>query len=157
MGMVLAALVASAPAWADDYVLAARYAKPEVGEAAFLVDSQSVRKAEDGNMRGDVVSLDAGGQTVTVYTTEMNCAAGSWAVVYQTAYETDNLMAPAGKAFVDPAFHAAAGDARPAFDLLCGWPEKAKGLERIAAADPIALSRVLSPKLKFAPKPSGGD
>lgn len=147
------------PALAGDYYLTVRYVSAaDLGELALFVNPDTIGTGSEGYKVADIVSVNATGVVVTVFKTQIDCAAHSWRVTYQTDYRTDRLLGPDAKP-VTGAFASVAEDApvRKALDFVCNWPGSATGMTKTVVADPVALSKMIAPTLKFThvPGPEG--
>lgn len=147
------------PALAADYYVAAHFVSANGdGDSELLVNGGSLHGSEEGYKVADIASVNAGGTATTVYTAQFDCAAKSWRVTNQNDYYIANQMAPVSHATRDlPAF-TPVSDGTPvqgAMTMICGWPATIAGLAKVTAADPVALSKAVSPTLKFVP-PGGG-
>ncbi len=160
LGCSAALFVFVQPATAADYYAASRFTSPNGdGEAELLISGGTVRTNDAGNKVADVASVNAGGVGVTQYTAEFDCGAKAWRITHQTDYYIDGQMAPRNQSWRElPAF-TPVNDGSPVADALamvCNWPTSMAGIAKIEAIDPVALSRKVSPTLKFTPPADSG-
>ena len=144
--------VAAPAAMASDYYLTVRYVSAaDLGELALLVNPDSIGVGSEGYKVADITSVNSTGVVVTVFKAQIDCATHGWRVTYQTDYRTDQLLAPDSRSVALGQFNTVPDDApsRKTLDFVCNWPGSASGVEKIVVADPVSLSKKVSPMLKF--------
>jgi hypothetical protein len=151
----------SAPAFATDYYVAAHYTSTNGdGQSALLINGDSVHTADAGYRIVTFAAVNGGGTAMSVYSAQFECADKSWRVTGQKDYYTADPMAPVDHATNNlPAFNPV-NDGTPiagAMAMVCGWPSSQTGAAKFSAADPISLSKLVSPTLQFTPPPDNGN
>src|SRR5581483_11467184 len=125
-GLVLTLSLLAGPCLAADYYLAAHYqTQTGDGEADLLVNDGSIHDKDGGIRLAELVQVNAGNLTVSSFASEMNCAAKSWRVTYQTDYDTQGRIGPYPRVPQTPPPFAPVTAGSPAADALafvCGWP-----------------------------------
>jgi len=145
------------PCLAADYYVAAHYqTQTGDGEADLLVNDGSVHDKEGGVRAAELVQVNAGNLTVSSFASEMNCAAKSWRVTYQTDYDTEGRIGPYPRVPQTPPPFAPVAEGSPAADALamvCGWPAGKAGAAKFTAKDEVSLAKQVAPALKLTLSP----
>jgi hypothetical protein len=140
----------SGMASAADYYVATKYMSTDDGEAELMVQGESVRTNAQGNRIASITAVNSGGLGVTVYDMEFNCSAQTYRVTHQVDHDATLFIGPITRR-VDDTF-AAVNDGSPvqgALKWICSWPDSVAGSTKVTAPNPIALSNMLSPGLKY--------